>query len=49
MHGTDDNRTNLAEVEPIFNNLIGKKKIRLFENTEHESHSRNFQKVEEGN
>ncbi len=44
MHGKNDQRASLAEVEKVFDNLAGFKKLKLFENTEHESFYRKFPK-----
>lgn len=38
LHGKNDKRANLEDVEAIYSNLSGKKKMVLFENTGHESY-----------
>lgn len=43
MYGAKDNRVSMTETEEIFQNLNGKKKLVVFENSGHES----YQKVEE--
>ena len=42
MHGKDDNRANLEEVEEIYHNLKGRKQLKIFKGTKHESYLKKF-------
>jgi len=44
MHGQDDNRANLEEVEEIYHNLKGRKQLKIFQDTKHESFLKKFPK-----